>query len=54
MEYRENKKLKIKYFARLVRNRRLIKTHIKLYGDEYCRGYTDAINDILTDLWKNR
>lgn len=43
-------KIKIEKIYKLIRNRRLTKTHVDLMGPEYSMGYTDAINDILTEI----
>ena len=43
-------KVKIKHIQKIIMDKRLIKSKTKLYSTDYSHGYTDAINDILTDL----
>ena len=45
-------KISIKKIQKIVMNKRLIKAQVELLKPEYSQGYADAINDILTDLWR--
>lgn len=46
------KQKNIEKICKLIRNKRLTKTHVSLMNHEYCEGYTDAVNDILTDIYR--
>jgi len=43
-------KVNLRKIIKLVMQKRLTKSDVKLHGEEYSCGYTDAINDILTSL----
>lgn len=44
--------MKIKNVRKLIINKRLTKAQVKILGGAYSRGYTDAINDIITDIYR--